>query len=146
VAHQLGVPRCLAAPPRCSPSRVYRTCTSGRSTFAEATVHRRRAQPYGRRLKGVAVGTPPDQASIRFVPSIPYLLADAAVPRLRAGRGQFAATGVLGFLVVPGDSPTGGFMLVFQWHRTRLVVLGGNQSAARHPSQVAGSIHGATAA
>ena len=104
------------------------------------------AQPDGRRLKGVAVGI---AAGIKLIPLvfIPYLLLTRRFRAAAMATGTFAATVVLGFLVVPGDSTDWWLHgLFFNGSRTGFVGWGGNQSLRAILTRFAGSIHGATAA
>ena len=104
------------------------------------------AQPDGRRLKGVAVGI---AAGIKLIPLvfIPYLLLTRRFRAAALAAGTFAATVVLGFLVVPGDSTDWWLHgLFFNGSRTGFVGWGGNQSLRAILTRFAGSIHGATAA
>ena len=104
------------------------------------------AQPDGRRLKGVAVGI---AAGIKLIPLvfIPYLLLTRRFRAAAMAAGTFAATVVLGFLVVPGDSTDWWLHgLFFNGSRTGFVGWGGNQSLRAILTRFAGSIHGATAA
>jgi alpha-1,2-mannosyltransferase len=104
------------------------------------------AQPDGRRLKGVAVGI---AAGIKLIPLvfIPYLLLTRRFHAAALAAGTFAATVVLGFLVVPGDSTDWWLHgLFFNGSRTGFVGWGGNQSLRAILTRFAGSIHGATAA
>jgi alpha-1,2-mannosyltransferase len=98
----------------------------------------------GRRLKGVAVGI---AAGIKLVPLIfiPYLLLTRRFRAAVLAAGTFAATVVLGFLVVPGDSTDWWLHgLFFADGRTGFVGWGGNQSLRASLTRLAGSIHGAT--
>ena len=98
----------------------------------------------GRRLKGVAVGI---AAGIKLVPLvfIPYLLLTRRFRAALLATGTFAATVVLGFLVVPGDSTDWWLHgLFFADGRTGFVGWGGNQSLRAVLTRLAGSIHGAT--
>ena len=104
------------------------------------------AQPDGRRLKGAAVGI---AAGIKLIPLvfIPYLLLTRRFRAAALAAGTFAATVVLGFLVVPGDSTDWWLHgLFFNGSRTGFVGWGGNQSLRAILTRFAGSIHGATAA
>src|ERR1700722_11741561 len=104
------------------------------------------AQPDGRRLKGAAVGI---AAGIKLIPLvfIPYLLLTRRFRAAATAAGTFAATVVLGFLVVPGDSTDWWLHgLFFNGSRTGFVGWGGNQSLRAILTRFAGSIHGATAA
>src|SRR5580700_6176780 len=104
------------------------------------------AQPDGRRLKGVGVGI---AAGIKLIPLvfIPYLLLTRRFRAAALAAGTFAATVVLGFLVVPGDSTDWWLRgLFFNGSRTGFVGWGGNQSLRAILTRFAGSIHGATAA
>jgi alpha-1,2-mannosyltransferase len=104
------------------------------------------AQPDGRRLKGAAVGI---AAGIKLIPLvfIPYLLLTRRFRAAALAAGTFAATVVLGFLVVPGDSADWWLHgLFFNGSRTGFVGWGGNQSLRAILTRFAGSIHGATAA
>jgi alpha-1,2-mannosyltransferase len=104
------------------------------------------AQPDGRRLKGVAVGI---AAGIKLIPLvfIPYLLLTRRFRAAAMATGTFAATVVLGFLVVPGDSTDWWLQGLFlNGSRTGFVGWGGNQSLRAILTRFAGSIHGATAA
>ena len=104
------------------------------------------AQPDSRRLKGAAVGI---AAGIKLIPLvfIPYLLLTRRIRAAATATGTFAATVVLGFLVVPGDSTDWWLHgLFFNGSRTGFVGWGGNQSLRAILTRLAGSIHGATAA
>jgi alpha-1,2-mannosyltransferase len=104
------------------------------------------ARPDGRRLKGVGVGI---AAGIKLIPLvfIPYLLLTRRFGAAAMATGTFAATVVLGFLVVPGDSTDWWLRgLFFNGSRTGFVGWGGNQSLRAILTRCAGSIHGATAA
>jgi alpha-1,2-mannosyltransferase len=104
------------------------------------------AQPDGRRLKGVAVGI---AAGIKLIPLvfIPYLLLTRRFRAAAMATGTFAATVVLGSLVLPGDSTDWWLHgLFFNGSRTGFVGWGGNQSLRAILTRFAGSIHGATAA
>jgi alpha-1,2-mannosyltransferase len=104
------------------------------------------AQPDGRRLKGVAVGI---AAGIKLVPLV-FILYLLLTGRFRAAwmaAGTFAATVVLGFLVVPRDSSDWWLHgLFFDDGRTGFVGWGGNQSLRAILTRFAGSIDGATGA
>ena len=104
------------------------------------------AQPDGRRLKGVAVGI---AAGIKLVPLvfIPYLLLTRRFRAAMMAAGTFAATVVLGFLVVPRDSSDWWLHgLFFDDSRTGFVGWGGNQSLRALLTRFDGSIDGATGA
>ena len=104
------------------------------------------AQPDGRRLKGAAVGI---AAGIKLVPLvfIPYLLLTRRFRAAMMAAGTFAATVVLGFLVVPRDSSDWWLHgLFFDDSRTGFVGWGGNQSLRAILTRFAGSIDGATGA
>jgi len=101
-------------------------------------------RPDDRRLKGVAVGI---AAGIKLVPLvfIPYLLLTRRFRAAATAVAAFAATVVLGFLVVPGDSTDWWLRgLFFADGRTGFVGWGGNQSLRAILTRYAGSIHGAT--
>ena len=98
--------------------------------------------PQGFRASGVAAG-------IKLIPLvfIPYLLLTRRFRAAAMATGTFAATVVLGFLVVPGDSTDWWLHgLFFNGSRTGFVGWGGNQSLRAILTRFAGSIHGATAA
>jgi alpha-1,2-mannosyltransferase len=100
-------------------------------------------QPDGRRLKGVATGL---AAGIKLVPLvfIPYLLLTRRFRAAAVAAATFAATVILGFLVVPGDSDAWWVHgLFFADGRTGFVGWGGNQSLRGILTRFAGSINGA---
>jgi alpha-1,2-mannosyltransferase len=101
-------------------------------------------RPADRRLKGAAVGI---AAGIKLIPLvfIPYLLLTRRFRAAATATGTFAATVVLGFLAVPGDSADWWLRgLFFADGRTGFVGWGGNQSLRAILTRYAGSIHGAT--
>ncbi len=101
-------------------------------------------QPDDRRLKGIATGI---AAGIKLVPLvfIPYLLLTRRFRAAAAAAGAFAATVVIGFVVVPGDSTDWWLHgLFFADGRTGFVGWGGNQSLRAILTRFAGSIDGAT--
>ena len=101
-------------------------------------------QPDGRRFKGVAVGI---AAGIKLVPLIfiPYLLLTKRFRAAATAASAFAATVILGLVVVPGDSGEWWLHgLFFADSRTGFVGWGGNQSLRAILTRVAGSINGAT--
>jgi alpha-1,2-mannosyltransferase len=103
-------------------------------------------QPEGRRLKGVGVGF---AAGIKLVPLvfIPYLLLTRRLRAAAVATATFAATVVLGFVVVPGDSGAWWLHgLFFADGRTGFVGWGGNQSLRGILTRLAGSINGAATA
>ena len=98
------------------------------------------SQPDGRRLKGVAVGI---AAGIRLVPLvfIPYLLLTGRLRGAAVAAGSFAATVVLGFVIVPGDSADWWLHGLFLHDgRTGFVGWGGNQSLRAALTRLAGSV------
>jgi alpha-1,2-mannosyltransferase len=101
------------------------------------------SQPEGRRLKGAAVGI---AAGIKLVPLvfIPYLLLTRRFRAAAVATSAFAATVILGFVVVPGDSTDWWLHgLFFDDGRTGFVGWGGNQSLRAIITRFAGSINGA---
>ena len=101
-------------------------------------------QPDSRRWKGLATGV---AAGIKIIPGI-FILYLLLTKRFRAGLNEiaaFAATIVLGFLVVPGDSKDYWLKgLFFQDGRTGFTGWGGNQSLRGLITRLAGSITAAT--
>jgi alpha-1,2-mannosyltransferase len=100
----------------------------------------------GRRFKGVAVGL---AAGIKLVPLvfIPYLLLTRRLRAAAVATGTFAATVVLGFIVVPGDSGDWWLHgLFFADGRTGFVGWGGNQSLRAIITRFAGSVNAGTGA
>jgi alpha-1,2-mannosyltransferase len=100
-------------------------------------------QPDGRRLKGAAVGI---AAGIKLVPLvfIPYLLLTGRLRAAAVAVSAFAATVILGFAVVPGDSADWWLHGLFvDGARARFVGWGGNQSLRAILTRLAGPIHGA---
>ena len=103
------------------------------------------SQPDKRRHKGIATGL---AAGIKLVPLIfiPYLLLTRRFRAAAMTAGAFAATVILGFLVVPGDADDWWFHgLFFADGRTGFVGWGGNQSLRAILTRFAGSINGAVA-
>ena len=101
-------------------------------------------QPGTRRFKGIATGL---AAGIKLVPLvfIPYLLLTRRLRAATLATGAFAATVILGFIVVPGDSDDWWLHgLFFADGRTGFVGWGGNQSLRGLLTRLAGSINGAT--
>jgi alpha-1,2-mannosyltransferase len=101
-------------------------------------------QPDGRRFKGVAVGI---AAGIKLVPLvfIPYLLLTRRFRAAAVATSAFAATVILGLVVVPGDSGDWWLHgLFFADGRTGYVGWGGNQSLRAILTRFVGSINGAT--
>jgi alpha-1,2-mannosyltransferase len=101
------------------------------------------SQPDQRRYKGIATGI---AAGIKLVPLvfIPYLLLTRRFRAAAMTAGAFAATVILGFLVVPGDADDWWFHgLFFADGRTGFVGWGGNQSLRAILTRFAGSINGA---
>jgi alpha-1,2-mannosyltransferase len=100
-------------------------------------------QPDSRRLKGLGVGA---AAGIKLVPLI-FILYLLLTRRLRAAAvaaATFAATVILGFIIVPGDSGDWWLHgLFFADGRTGFVGWGGNQSLRGILTRLAGSISGA---
>jgi alpha-1,2-mannosyltransferase len=97
-----------------------------------------------RRFKGVATGI---AAGIKLVPLvfIPYLLLTRRFRAAAVAASAFAATVVIGFVVVPGDSTDWWLHgLFFADGRTGFVGWGGNQSLRAILTRFAGSIDGAT--
>jgi alpha-1,2-mannosyltransferase len=97
-----------------------------------------------RRLKGVAVGI---AAGIKLVPLvfIPYLLLTRRYRAAAMAASAFAATVIIGFIVVPADSADWWLHgLFFDDSRTGFVGWGGNQSLRAILTRLAGSINGAT--
>ena len=100
-------------------------------------------QPDSRRFKGVATGL---AAGVKLVPLvfIPYLLLTRRFRAAAMASGAFAATVILGFIVVPGDSDAWWLHgLFFSNGRTGFVGWGGNQSLRGLLTRMAGSIDGA---
>ena len=101
------------------------------------------SQPDRRRCKGIATGI---AAGIKLVPLIfiPYLLLTRRFRAAATTAGAFAATVILGFIVVPGDADDWWFHgLFFADGRTGFVGWGGNQSLRAVLTRFAGSIDGA---
>jgi alpha-1,2-mannosyltransferase len=124
---------------------VFRTMNLGQvNLLLMALVIGDLAQPDGRRLKGMGVGI---AAGIKLIPLvfIPYLLLTRRFHAAAVAAGTFAATVVLGFLVVPHDSSDWWLHgLFFNDARTGFVGRAGNQSLRAILTRLAGSIHGAT--
>ena len=102
-------------------------------------------QPGSRRFKGIATGL---AAGIKLVPLvfIPYLLLTRRLRAAAMATGAFAATVILGFILVPGDSSDWWLHgLFFADGRTGFVGWGGNQSLRGLLTRLAGSVNGATA-
>jgi alpha-1,2-mannosyltransferase len=97
-------------------------------------------QPDSRRWKGLATGV---AAGIKIIPGI-FILYFLLTRRFRAGLNEiaaFAATIVLGFLIVPGDSKDYWLKGLFiQDGRSGFTGWGGNQSLRALVTRLAGSI------
>jgi alpha-1,2-mannosyltransferase len=100
-------------------------------------------QPDGRRLKGLGVGVAAGIKLVRLI-FIPYLLLTRRLRAAAVAAAAFAATVVLGFIIVPGDSGAWWLHgLFFAGGRTGFAGWGGNQSLRGTLTRLAGSINGA---
>jgi alpha-1,2-mannosyltransferase len=100
-------------------------------------------QPDRRRWKGMGVGV---AAGIKLVSLIfiPYLLLTRRYRQAAVAAGTFAATVLIGFLVMPADSRAFWFGGVFgDGSRIGFVGFGGNQSLRGLITRLAGSVAGA---